>query len=106
MDRRSNINDFVVTYLACWADAMKSLDGPEARKKLYRSGSYDGDGDCKGWTEFHLKKILYPLAEKLGYASASRGEAKSGKVYAAATTKWTCRSTTANPNIAAALITQ
>lgn len=81
MDRKSNINDFVVTYLACWADAMKSLDGPEARKKLYRSGSYDGDGDCKGWTEFHLKKILYPLAEKLGYASASRGEAKSGKVY-------------------------
>ena len=78
MDRKNNINDFVVTYLACWADAMKSLDEPEARKKLYRSGSYEGDDGCKGWTEFHLKKILYPLAEKLGYKDAPCAEEDCG----------------------------
>lgn len=70
MDRKNNINDFVVTYLTCWADAMKGLGDSETRKKLYRSGIYEGDGECKGWTDFHLKKILYPLAEKLGYKGA------------------------------------
>lgn len=69
MDRTSNINDFVVTYLTCWADAMKNLGDAEARKKLYRSGIYNGEKDCKGWTDFHLKEILYPLAEKTGYKS-------------------------------------
>lgn len=70
MERKSNINEFVVAYLTCWTDAMKSF-GDAERKKLYRSGSYEGEDDCKGWTDFHLKKILYPLAEKMGYKTAS-----------------------------------
>lgn len=69
MDRMNNINDFVVAYLTCWADAMKSLADAAARKKLYRSGIYDGEKGCKGWTDFHLKQILYPLAERTGYKS-------------------------------------
>ena len=68
---------FCQTYVDCWAEAMGNLEDKyreSTLKKLYTSKKNEDDADksnreslTKKWTDFHMERILYPFAEKLGY---------------------------------------
>lgn len=56
--------NFCNTYFNCWKEAMKDKEGI-AKYKCVKDPETN-EGLLKGWTDFHMRKILYVLAEELG----------------------------------------
>ncbi|MDE5601160.1 MAG: hypothetical protein K2J16_01530 [Clostridia bacterium] len=63
---------FCTIYFDCWKKAMESEEG----QYKYRGKKYDDVGLLKAWTDFHMKNILYKLAEELCYLHKKEGDKK------------------------------
>ncbi|MDE6302752.1 MAG: hypothetical protein K2M36_04100, partial [Clostridia bacterium] len=71
-DIREVAENFCKTYFNCWEKAMESEEG----QYKYRGKKYDDVGLLKAWTDFHMKNILYKLAEELSYFHKEEGNKK------------------------------
>ncbi len=68
--------NFCNTYFDCWKNAVNSEEGITKYKGIKDTKTSDGKptGALKVWTDFHMKEILYKLAETLTFEKNDKPE--------------------------------